>query len=611
MNIFKIAWRSIQHRGLGSLLTILSMALGVMLVVSVLSIHGLISDSFRSNSSFGYDILVGARGGGLQLTMNTVYYLSQPVENVPYEYYLAFCDEEKRKTELQRSFSFEAFQQEMNSLELCSVTGGGCGAIPAMLSHEIVGAATEERQKHRSEADQPGMYRDYTAMAIPLCLGDSFEVNGRGEEGAYFRCVGTTPDFFSELVLDIETEEKFKFSAGRSFEEFNQENGFNECVIGALVAKTSGKQLGDIIYPTHGDPNDDSASIHEEGFKIVGILEGTRTPHDRAVFLNMEGFFLMKGHDKPIDEGQRRVDEDEPTEVDEFDMEDEFDADDEDEDAVGQAWTRGLTNVAAQEPGTSETAADESEPTDHETDSGEKKSWPRRLAIEQREVTSILIRTDDPDGFGVPGYILPSKINDGSLERTLNWSSFRPVTAQKAAQAVNPIGEITNFFATFISPIQWLLLALTTMICIVSGISIIVGIYNSMNQRRHEIAVMRALGANRFKVMSIMLVEAFLLASAGGVLGWIAGHLLNVAISPVVEAKTGVGIGFFDFAPGIKLFGLMEGLLGGSSLPDWLVNFSISPEFLLIPGLILLAMLVGIYPAISAYRTDVAKSLGK
>jgi putative ABC transport system permease protein len=32
---------------------------------------------------------------------------------------------------------------------------------------------------------------------------------------------------------------------------------------------------------------------------------------------------------------------------------------------------------------------------------------------------------------------------------------------------------------------------------------------------------------------------------------------------------------------------------------------------MLIPGLIVLAMVVGIYPAISAYQTDVAKSLGK
>ena len=37
MNSFQIAWRSIQQRGLASFLTTLSMALGVMLVVAVLS----------------------------------------------------------------------------------------------------------------------------------------------------------------------------------------------------------------------------------------------------------------------------------------------------------------------------------------------------------------------------------------------------------------------------------------------------------------------------------------------------------------------------------------------------------------------------------------------
>ncbi|MDA8563277.1 ABC transporter permease, partial [Mariniblastus sp.] len=69
MNVFKIAWRSIQHRGLGSLLTVISMALGVMMVVAVLTIHGVVSQSFKNNNSFGYNILVGARGGGLQLTL--------------------------------------------------------------------------------------------------------------------------------------------------------------------------------------------------------------------------------------------------------------------------------------------------------------------------------------------------------------------------------------------------------------------------------------------------------------------------------------------------------------------------------------------------------------
>ena len=39
MNVFKIAWRSIQHRGIGSFLTILSMALGIMMVVSVMRLY--------------------------------------------------------------------------------------------------------------------------------------------------------------------------------------------------------------------------------------------------------------------------------------------------------------------------------------------------------------------------------------------------------------------------------------------------------------------------------------------------------------------------------------------------------------------------------------------
>ena len=98
MSLWKIAWRSIQQRGVASILTSLSMALGVMLVVSVLSIHGVIAQSFRSNTNLGYNMIVGAKGGRLQLTLNSVFYLSQPIENIPYDYYLEFLDGPQRRT---------------------------------------------------------------------------------------------------------------------------------------------------------------------------------------------------------------------------------------------------------------------------------------------------------------------------------------------------------------------------------------------------------------------------------------------------------------------------------------------------------------------------------
>ena len=87
MNVFQIAWKSIRQRWLASSLTMASMALGVMLVVAVLSIHGVVSQQFRNNATLGYNLLVGAdKGGRLQLTLNSIFYLSQPVENIDYRF---------------------------------------------------------------------------------------------------------------------------------------------------------------------------------------------------------------------------------------------------------------------------------------------------------------------------------------------------------------------------------------------------------------------------------------------------------------------------------------------------------------------------------------------
>ena len=147
-----------------------------------------------------------------------------------------------------------------------------------------------------------------------------------------------------------------------------------------------------------------------------------------------------------------------------------------------------------------------------------------------------------------------------------------------------------------------LLLAMTILICIISGVSILVSIYNSMNDRRHEIAVMRALGAGRGTVMSIVLMESIMLAVGGGIVGWLAGHLLVCGLaSTYIEDATGVHIGLLDFAPAVDI-------LGPLGAPSFLQQ-PISTEFFLIPGLILLAIVVGVWPALAAYRTDVAKAL--
>src|SRR4029077_17352071 len=150
------------------------------------------------------------------------------------------------------------------------------------------------------------------------------------------------------------------------------------------------------------------------------------------------------------------------------------------------------------------------------------------------------------------------------------------------AQAVQPIREMTVLFSTFVDPLQGVLLGLTILIIVVSGIGILVSIYNSMSERQHEIAVIRALGAGRRTVMLLVLWESILLSLGGGFLGWLVGHALIAALSPWIALQTGVSIGFLQF---------------------------VGYELVIIPALIALAALVGYLPALAAYRTDVAKAL--
>ncbi|MGC3966189.1 MAG: ABC transporter permease [Pirellulales bacterium] len=89
MSLFKIAWRSIQQRGLGSTLTILSMALGVALIVAVLVLRGMVDESFRRGAQ-GYNLIVGKKGSPMQLVLNTVYHLGTPGEPIPWTFYQEF-----------------------------------------------------------------------------------------------------------------------------------------------------------------------------------------------------------------------------------------------------------------------------------------------------------------------------------------------------------------------------------------------------------------------------------------------------------------------------------------------------------------------------------------
>ena len=458
MNLFHIAWRNMQQRGLATVLTMFSMALGVGLVVLVLSLSWIITESFDRNSNVGYNLIVGAKGGSLQLALNTVFYLSKPIEVIPYEEYL----------------------------ELIPGRGGRQAEI------EKIGGLVAEPERN-------GLFCDYTngGFAIPVCLGDFL---------GPFRVVGTTPAFFEKLRYGRAADSEYTFSEGRNFVDYSPENGYYEAVIGAQVASYMKLNVGDSFKTTHGDPD---GLGHGQAFEVVGVLAPTGTPNDRAAFINLEGFYLMEGHTRVFEDGANPEDEKE---------------------AVGA-----------------------------EAEAGQ----PPRLPLEKRDLTAVLVKA------GSPIYAVHMQ---------------RPIDKRLRTQAVSPVSEITNMLNTFVNPIRYAFLALTVVVCVVSAISILVSIYNSMNERRRDIAIMRALGARRDAVVMVILLESLLIAVGGGLAGWIFGHAIGVACSGLVESMTGISIGFF--------------------------NTITIQEAVLIPGLMILATLAGIVPAFVAYRTNVSENLG-
>jgi putative ABC transport system permease protein len=144
---------------------------------------------------------------------------------------------------------------------------------------------------------------------------------------------------------------------------------------------------------------------------------------------------------------------------------------------------------------------------------------------------------------------------------------LRQEFASKEAQVAWPQDVIPKFLqqignaADALAVIAWLVL-------LVAAIAITVAIYNTMNERRREIAIMRSLGARRLQILAIIVGEAALLSLFGAVIGLLVCHTAMFVMQGVVEDMTGVYLDWLQFRPwelwlvfGVTLLGGFAGLL--------------------------------------------------
>ncbi len=120
------------------------------------------------------------------------------------------------------------------------------------------------------------------------------------------------------------------------------------------------------------------------------------------------------------------------------------------------------------------------------------------------------------------------------------------------------------------------------LVVVVAAASILASIYNSMNERRRDLAILRALGARRSTVMSAILLESAAIAALGALLGYVAYALILAGTGYLIRAQTGVVLEVLRFHPILIV------------------------AFL---GMTALGALSGVLPALKAYATDVAENI--
>lgn len=412
-------------------------------------------------------------------------------------------------------------------------------------------------------------YAPDVKIAIPTAVGDTYK---------NLRIIGTIPQLFGHddnaqklpaaaAVLEYRPGKRYEFAQGTSFHARKF-----QAVIGSDVTELAGLKLGDKFKATHGSPTPNQLAVdeHNEEWEVVGVLAPTRTAADKDIFIPLITFYTIEDHEIALTAHDAiRKGEDpnaaivarKPQFAEQAERDDAHDHD-HDHPATGAAKLQ-----ATPAPGGEGSTAGGATGTAHDHDHAHAYhvepdgTIDLHVPKDRWEVSAILVRTRAP--FSVRS--LQYEFNNGPV-----------------AMAVNPAEEMTQFFRVILAPSSRVLLLVSLLVTIVAVIGILVSIYNSVSARIREIAILRALGATRRRILTLICLEAGLIGLLGGVAGLIVGHLLGALGSVYSERVVGEGINWTT--------------VGGA---EWL--------YLLIVTAV--AVLAGLVPALKAYRTPVATNL--
>lgn len=208
----------------------------------------------------------------------------------------------------------------------------------------------------------------------------------------------------------------------------------------------------------------------------------------------------------------------------------------------------------------------ESEPHEnehHEGETAEEHAGHEETAADTagKDITTLLIRYRSPMAI----VMFPRMVNES--------------TNMQAASPAMESARLFSLIGVGVDTLQWFAI----LIIVISAISIFISLYNSLKERKYDLAVMRTMGASRFKLFTIVLLEGLLVSLIGTLIGIALGHISLEVISN------------FQDSTQAKLNGtifVMDEV--------WLVAMGLG-----------IGLIAAIIPAIQAYRSSISTILAK
>jgi putative ABC transport system permease protein len=177
-----------------------------------------------------------------------------------------------------------------------------------------------------------------------------------------------------------------------------------------------------------------------------------------------------------------------------------------------------------------------------------------------REITAMLIKFKSPMNI----IQFPRQINE-----TTN------------LQAAVPSYEISRLFKLFGFGIETLSY-LAYLIIVVSGFSLFINLFNSMRERKYEMALIRTLGASRLQLSTMIIFESIILTISGFILGLLFSRFGVMFVSSLMEESINYNLSSFRI---------------------------LNEEYWLLLLSVIIGLLASLIPAVQVYKMNISKIL--